>query len=112
MSAPRTDGSLDRPDDGDDPSAALGEFVAIRDRHPTNPTAAPTAAGAGDLDHIRPRRAGGPTTRANLHSPTRRWHVLRTRGGWRICPRPDRGVTWISPQGRSYVTGPHDYLGP
>ena len=112
LAAPRTDGTLDQRGDVDDPSAALGEFVATRDRHPSNPTAAPTSAGAGDLDHVKPRGSGGPTTRANLHSPARRWHVLRTRGGWRLRPRPGGGVTWISPQGRSYVTRPHNYLGP
>lgn len=112
MDAARTDHLLDQRPDAEEPSAALSEFVAIRDRHPTNPTAAPTAAGAGDLDHIRPRSAGGPTIRANLHSPTRRFHVLRTLGGWRLRAQQEGGVTWVSPHGRSYYTGPHDYLGP
>jgi hypothetical protein len=111
MEAARSDHTLDQPD-GEDPSAALAEFIAIRDRHPTNPTAAPTAAGAADLDHITARTAGGLTTRANLHSPTRRWHLLRTLGGWRLTPHPDGRVTWTSPHGRSYQTGPHNYLGP
>jgi hypothetical protein len=111
MDAPRTDHLLDQAD-SDDASADLAEFVAIRDRHPTNPTAAPTAAGAGDLDHITPRSHGGPTARANLHSPSRRWHVLRTLGGWRLRAHPRGGVAWTSPHGRSYHTGPHDYLGP
>ena len=112
MDAPRTDATLDDRPDAEHPSAALAEFVAVRDRHPTNPSAAPTAAGAGDLDHITPRSAGGPTTRANLHAPTRRWHLLRTVGGWRLRRTPEGSVTWISPHGRSYRTGPHNYLGP
>jgi hypothetical protein len=111
MDAPRSDHTLDQPD-SNDPSAALAEFIAIRDRHPTNPTAAPTAAAAGDLDHITPRTAGGLTTRTNLHTPTRRWHLLRTLGGWRLTPHPDGHITWTSPHRRSYQTRPHNYLGP
>ena len=112
MDAPRTDHTLDLTPDAEHPSAALAEFIAVRDRHPTNPTAAPTSAAAGDLDHIRPRSAGGLTTRANLHSPTRRWHLLRTLGGWQLRTHPDDGITWTSPHDRSYHTGPHNYLGP
>jgi hypothetical protein len=109
MDAPRTDATLDQRPDADAPSAALGEFVAIRDRHPANPTAAPTAAAAGDLDHVTARGRGGPTTRGNLHSPSRRWHVLRTHGGWRLHAHRDGGWIWTSPQGRTYRTRPHDY---
>ena len=111
MAAPRTEHLLDQRD-AEDAHVALAEFVALRDRHPTNPTAAPTAAAAGDIDHIAPRSRGGLTRRINLHSPSRRWHRLRTHGGWRLRGCRDGTVTWTSPQGRSYTTGPHNYLGP
>ena len=109
LAAPRTDAALDATPGAGTPSAQLAEFVALRDRHPTNPTAASTAAGAGDVDHIVPRAAGGPTTTTNLHSPSRRWHVLRTLGGWRLRRDPSGGVIWISPQGRRYRIDPFDY---
>lgn len=109
MDAARTDGELDRRPDAEEPAAALAEFVSIRDRHPANPTAAPTAAAAGDLDHIRPRGAGGLTIRANLHVPSRRWHVLRTHGGWRLTRDAGGRITWTSPQGRTYRINPYDY---
>ncbi|HET7312245.1 MAG TPA: hypothetical protein VFJ17_13070 [Mycobacteriales bacterium] len=112
MAAPRTDDALDTQPEAEQPSAALAEFLAVRDRHPSNPTAAPTAAAAGDLDHITPRSAGGPTTRANLHTPSRRWHRLRTLGGWLLRRDADGSVSWISPQRRAYRTVPHNYLGP
>src|SRR3954447_2563169 len=109
LDAPRTDHTLDTRPDADTPSAPLAESLAVRDRHPTTPTAAPTAAAAGDTDHAIPRSAGGPTTRTNLHTPTRRWHVLRTHGGWRLRAHPRGGWIWTSPQGRTYRTRPHDY---
>jgi hypothetical protein len=52
------------------------------------------------------------STRANLHPPTRRWHLRRTLGGWRL-ERHGRAVIWISRLGRRYRVDPHDYrLGP
>ncbi|HEU5034219.1 MAG TPA: DUF222 domain-containing protein [Mycobacteriales bacterium] len=99
------------------PSAALAGFCALRDVTATTPTAGPTstsgAAGAGDLDHIIARADGGPTTRRNLHSPTRRWHRAKTHAGWTVIANDDRTWTWTSPTGRTYRTQPHDYrLGP
>jgi hypothetical protein len=92
--------------------ARLAEHVGVRDRHPTNPSAGLSAARAGDIDHVVSVRAGGRTVRDNLHSPTRRWHRLRTFGGWSVA-RLGRGWRWTSWTGRSVTTRPHDYrLGP
>jgi len=92
--------------------SALAEFVGMRDRHPTNPGAGLCAARAGDIDHVVSVRNGGRTVRDNLHSPTRRWHRLRTHGGWTVV-RTGRGWRWTSWTGRSVTTGPYDYrLGP
>lgn len=91
---------------------ALAEFVALRDRHPATPTAAPTGAMAGDADHTRSLRDGGHTVRDNLATPTRRWHVARTHGGWTVH-RAGRQLVWTSSTGRRYRVEPHDYrLGP
>jgi len=109
LAAPRTDEVLDARPGAETPSAHLAEFVALRDRHPANPTAGATAAGAGDIDHIVPRSAGGPTIADNLHSPSRRWHVLRTLAGWRLRRETSGVVIWISPHGRSYRIDPYDY---
>jgi hypothetical protein len=104
--------SLDDHPDSDRPSAALAEFVCVRDRHPINPCAGPTSATAGDLDHTISRAEGGKTTRANLGPLTRRWHRLKTFGGWHVR-RDGHGWEWTSPTGRRHHTYPHDYrLGP
>jgi len=94
------------------PSARLAEFIATRDRHPTNPTAGPTAASAADTEHLTPPRQGGTTTRDGLTTNVRRWHNHKTHGGWTV-QRHRRGWLWTSPRGRSYYTQPYDYrLGP
>ena len=103
---------LDDDPDAEQPSATLAEFVAVRDRHPVNPMAGPTAAGAADIDHGVARSAGGKTVRDNLASLTRRWHVLKTHGGW-TYRRAGRHWEWTSPSGLTYGTRPYDYrLGP
>ena len=92
--------------------ARLAEFVAVRDRHPVNPTAGPTSAAAADLDHTRSVATGGTTVRDNLAAITRRWHRLKTHGDWHVA-RHGRGWAWTSPRGHTYTTQPYDYrLGP
>ena len=109
LAAPVTAEQLDDDPDAPQPSAALAEFVALRDRHPATPTSGMSAAGAGDLDHIRSRSTGGATVRRNLHAPTRRWHLLKTHAGWRIQRHADGGWLWRSPHGRTYRVRPYDY---
>jgi hypothetical protein len=90
----------------------LAEFIAVRDRHPVNPTAGPTSAAAADLDHTISVRTGGTSTRDNLASLVRYWHRLKTFGGWTVT-RHHRGWQWTSPRGHTYQTQPYDYrLGP
>jgi hypothetical protein len=105
---PITAHTLDNQPDAETPSPALAEFVTTRDRHPTNPTGGLSAASAGDLDHTLSRTNDGPTTRHNLASLTRRWHVLKTRRRWTYT-RHERGWLWTSPTGRTYQTQPYDY---
>lgn len=112
LAAPVTADDLDNAPDVYEPSTALAEFVALRDRHPTNPTAGPTSAAAADLDHVVAFGTGGRTVRNNLASVSRRWHLLKTHAGWSVV-RSETGWTWTSPTGRTYTTQPYDYrLGP
>jgi hypothetical protein len=112
LAEPITVAALDATPDAYPAPAALADFVATRDRHPSSPCAGLTAASASDLDHVVPVRDGGTTVRDNLATPTRRWHRLRTIGGWTVR-RLGRGWEWISPTGRTTTTHPHDYrLGP
>jgi hypothetical protein len=96
------------------PGARLAEFVAMRDVTATTPTGSFAPAAAQDLDHIRPHEQGGPTDPGNLHSPTRRWHIIKTkRIGWTVVANDDGSWTWTSALGRTYTVEPHDYrLGP
>ena len=100
--------SLDDQPHAEIPKPALAEFVALRDRHPTHPTAGPSSAAAADLDHTISRATGGLTVRDNLTALGRRWHILRTHGRW-TYQRLGRGWQWTSPTGRTYLTQPYDY---
>lgn len=109
LDAPLTADDLDATPDPYPVPARLAEFVTTRARHPSNPCAGESAASAGDIDHIRPVAHGGPTSRDNLHPPTRRWHVLTTHSRWRVERLPDDRLAWTSPLGRVTVTRPYDY---
>ena len=112
LAFPITAESLDDHPDAETPSAALAEFVCVRDRHPVNPCAGLTPAQACDLDHTISRSQGGTTTRANLAALIRRWHRLKTFSEW-TYRKLDYGWEWTSPTGRKHHTYPHDYrLGP
>ena len=112
VAAPQTADDLDSTPEAYPAPARVAEFVAARDRHPTNPAAGPTSAAAADVDHTVSVRDGGRTTRDNLASLVRRWHRLKTFGGWTV-KRVGRHWEWTSPRGRVYRTRPYDYrLGP
>jgi hypothetical protein len=112
LAAPVTADELDSAPDVYEPSTALAEFIGLRDRHPTNPTAGPTSAAAADIDHVVAFGAGGRTVRDNLASVSRRWHLLKTHAGWSVT-RTETGWTWTSPAGITHTTQPYDYrLGP
>jgi hypothetical protein len=108
LHAPLTADQLDGDPHAPTPSAALADWVITRYRHPANPTAGSSAAGSGDLDHIDPRSRDGMTIRANLHPPARRWHRLRTHGGWQLDQHHGT-IVWTSPRGRRYYVHPFDY---
>ena len=84
--------------------ARLAEFIAMRDRHPTNPTAGPSAASAADIEHPQPFNNGGRTVRANTTAVTRHWHRLKTLAGWTVHPH-QRGWIRTSPKGQTFTPG-------
>ena len=112
LAAPVTAEALDGAPEAYPPRADLAEFVGWRDRHPTNPAVGQSSASAGDQDHLLRAGYGGPSSRDNLHSPTRRWHRLKTHAGW-LTTRIGRAVCWTAPSGRTYLVDPYDFrLGP
>lgn len=80
-----------------DPSDALRDFVAVRDRFCDGPTQARVPAARADLDHVRPHPEG-PTAAWNLRARARRTHVLK-HAGWTGIDTVD-GTLWISPAGQ------------
>jgi hypothetical protein len=112
LAAPLTAEDLDARPDDERPDAALSEFIATRDRYPTNPSAGPSSAKAADREHTIARSQGGKTVRENLTSVVRRWHNPKTHGGW-ATRKVNRDWQWTSPLGRTYTTRPFDFrLGP
>lgn len=80
-----------------DASAALDEFVAVRDRFCDGPTQSRVRAEACDDDHKQPYPEG-PTAAWNLAARARRTHGLK-HFGWTDVPTPT-GTLWISPAGQ------------
>ncbi|AFM16775.1 protein of unknown function DUF222 [Mycolicibacterium chubuense NBB4] len=94
------------------PSAALAEFVRIRDMFCRFPGCS-VPADRCDLDHSLPWPYG-PTHPSNLTCKCRGHHLMKTfwdgPGGWSEKQSPDGTVTWTSPSGRAYVTKPGSHL--
>ena len=85
---------------------SLAVRAATADRHELIATL------RADLEHVIPASQGGQTIQENLTYEVRRWHTLKTHGGWTV-QRHRRGWKWTSPRGRTYYTQPYDYrLGP
>lgn len=80
-----------------DPSDALRDFVAVRDRFCDGPTQARVPAVRADLDHVRPHPEG-PTAAWNLRARSRRTHLLK-HAGWTGIDTVT-GTLWISPAGQ------------
>lgn len=110
---PVTAQTLDDHPAADTPTPALAEFTGRYAGNPANPAAGPSPVAACDLDHTIARRHGGQTVRGNLAPLTRRWHILKTHGGWTVTRLPTGGWEWTSPTGHHHTVEPHDYrLGP
>jgi len=64
-----------------------------------------------DYDHTIPHDQGGRTCECNLAPLCRRHHRAKQAEGWSLT-QPTPGVmTWTTPSGRSYATGPTAYDG-
>lgn len=96
------------PEPGYRPSAALTEFVRLRDLTCRFP-GCDEPAEVCDIDHTVPFPLG-PTHPSNLKLLCRYHHLLKTfytgRGGWNDRQLPDGTVEWTAPTGHTYTTTP------
>ncbi len=94
----------DTPESGYRPSAALEEFIRVRDLTCRFPGCEQSAEFC-DIDHTIAYPAG-PTHASNLKCLCRKHHLLKTFWGWRDTQLPDGSVIWKSPTGKTYKTRP------
>jgi Domain of unknown function (DUF222) len=103
LAKPSTD-----PEPGYRPSAALAEFVRLRDLTCRFP-GCDEPAEVCDIDHTVPFPLG-PTHPSNLKLLCRYHHLLKTFytgfGGWADRQLPDGTVEWTAPSGHTYTTTP------
>lgn len=96
------------PEPGYRPSAALAEFVRLRDLTCRFP-GCDQPAEVCDIDHTVAFPLG-PTHPSNLKLLCRHHHLLKTfytgLGGWADCQLPDGTVKWTAPTGHTYTTKP------
>ncbi|VEG37951.1 protein of uncharacterised function DUF222 [Mycolicibacterium flavescens] len=94
------------------PSAALAEFVRMRDMYCRAP-GCDVPADLCDLDHTTPWPLG-PTHPSNLKCLCRKNHMMKTfcggPDGWRDIQLPDGTVIWTAPSGHTYTTYPGSKL--
>lgn len=94
------------------PSAALAEFVRMRDMYCRAP-GCDVPADMCDLDHTIPWPLG-PTHPSNLKCLCRKNHMMKTfyggPDGWRDVQLPDGTVIWTAPSGHTYTTHPGSKL--
>ncbi|MGY4708056.1 DUF222 domain-containing protein [Mycolicibacterium sp. CBM1] len=97
------------PEPGYRPSAALAEFVRLRDLTCRFPNC-DVPAELCDIDHTVPW-PWGPTHASNLSCKCRKHHLLKTFWpGWSDRQLPDGTLIWTSPAGKRYVTHPGSRL--
>ena len=92
------------------PKQQLRRFVQARDRHCQFP-GSNRSADNSDLDHNEAftQGQGGNTSAANLAALSRSPHRAKTHADHHLIANDDGTRTWITPLGRRYQTGPHDY---
>ncbi|MFN2539285.1 MAG: DUF222 domain-containing protein [Mycobacteriales bacterium] len=84
-----------------DPTAALAEFVKLRDQKCSGPGCSMPASRC-DLDHEL-EWPTGPTAEWNLADNSRRCHGAKHHG-WQTDRSPDGTTDWTSPTGRIYTS--------
>lgn len=96
------------PEPGYRPSAALAEFIRMRDLTCRFP-GCDVPADLCDIDHAIPW-PHGPTHPSNLRCLCRKDHLLKTfwvgPGGWSDEQSPDGTIRWVSPTGQARTTVP------
>jgi hypothetical protein len=91
------------------PPPSLWHLVQTRNTCCTAPGCRMPAA-VCDNDHTVPFDQAGRTCECNLGPLCRRHHRVKQARGWRL-EQPEPGVfAWTTPSGRSYITGPAEYL--
>lgn len=90
------------------PTAEMARVVRARDGRCRAPACDKPAHGT-DIDHVRERRDGGPTSAGNLQCLCRRDHSKKTRRHWTARIDRDGVTTWTLPDGTSTRTFPMDY---
>lgn len=90
------------------PPAEMARVVRARDGRCRAP-GCDRPAHLTQLDHVRERRDGGPTSAAGLQSLCQRHHTKKTRHHWSATIARDGTVRWCLPDGRTYATFPYDY---
>ncbi|HEV3291592.1 MAG TPA: HNH endonuclease signature motif containing protein, partial [Streptosporangiaceae bacterium] len=92
------------------PSPSLRHLIMIRQAACSFPGCR-RPAGRCDYDHTVPHDRGGRTCECNLAPLCRRHHRAKQADGWSLVQREPGSMTWTTPSGRSYATGPTGYAG-
>jgi hypothetical protein len=91
------------------PPPSLWHLIQTRNTCCTAPGCRMPAA-VCDNDHTAPFDRGGRTCECNLGPLCRRHHRVKQARGWQL-DQPEPGVfAWITPSGRSYITGPTEHV--
>jgi hypothetical protein len=91
------------------PPPSLWHLIQTRNGYCTAPGCR-MAAIVCDDDHTDPFGQGGRTCECNLGPLCRHHHQVKQARGWRLT-QPEPGVfVWNTPSGRSYITGPTQYI--
>ena len=88
------------------PTADMRRFLTHRDQHCRHPGCR-VPIRYTDIDHNHDWAHGGTTTITNLAPLCRRHHSLKTHAGWKIAPRSDGTIEFITPAGRHYPQHGH-----
>ncbi len=91
------------------PSRLLRHLARVRHQNCTRPGCR-RPAGQCDLDHTVPYDQGGLTCLCNIGPACRRDHHCKQAPGWGLTQSAPGYLTWTTPAGRTYTTGPTTYL--
>jgi hypothetical protein len=92
------------------PAPSLRHLIRVRQRRCAFPGCGRPARGC-DQDHTVPYEQGGRTCECNLAPLCRTHHQAKQAHGWRLDQTQPGIMTWTTPSGRRYTTGPSTYPG-